>query len=180
MDHKLVLVALCAVWLCEGMASALFTTVDGGAGSLILVPDKPFYDVYGFCSSNLFLNITYPVDNQTFYFPTITPLVNYTISGASNPICRTATAGNWTLRPCVNGLNWYLETLPAGYDLPLSVNVQDDCGSNVTQSITLNVIYHRGANIGEDDFWIVWCFVLVAFGVMAYGILLEEGYVRGG
>ena len=170
MDAKYILAVAVLVAVLSGVADSFLLTADGGTQGFI-IPDKPFYVGDGGCLYPPSINITYPLNGSNFFFPSVTPNVTFTLSGATNPVCYTATSGNFTVRECVNGVNWYLETLPPGDGVPLSILVIDDCGSNVSETILLNVNYNHGTTAVLDDDFIIWLFVLVAFSCICYSLL---------
>ena len=139
---------------------------------------NPMYQVFSSnapqCSSDIFLNLTYPRINQTFYFPMITPNVTYVVAGAVNPVCYTATEGGWTQRSCINGVNWYSETLPRGLPIHLSIWVIDDCGSSKAVSIPLYVYY----SFGKMKYTYSGYYVIV-FLVLLLTFILYLGYKYG-
>jgi hypothetical protein len=127
----------------------VYNSADGSL-SLILMRD-PFYaypqtELTNPACAAMNLTITYPTDNQTFYFPTITPNVTFYLSGATGSIhCYHRIEGyawnNWS--DCGNGggeVNNQLITLPEGQPVYLTVNVT--AGScTASQTMPLNVIY---------------------------------------
>jgi hypothetical protein len=117
------------------------------------IPNNPFYFIGGRgggCSGSIILNITYPINGSTFYFPNISPNVTFDMSNARNPSCyyRIVIGGvaygwnNWA--NCSNGdgyVNNKVITLPPG-SLNIQVAAIDRCGV-VYDNDYVNVVYPR-------------------------------------
>jgi hypothetical protein len=158
--------------------SSQLSIEEGGDGSLI-VWRNPFYIRYenpslpSLCS--FFLNITNPLNRSMFFFPNITPNVTFNLSGALTPDCYTATNGNWTNRPCGNGVNWYLETLPEGYPTEIKVRVYDGCGY-VEDNVYVKVFYGAPQLSYVDEDYIVIFFLFGGFLLLLLACY-QEGYL---
>ena len=135
---------------------------------------NPFYTggLSSGCYESFNLSINYPADNQTFYFPHITPNVTFNLSGVGSPTCRYRFVGygwnNWT--DCGFGgpeTNNQLITLPDGENI-LQINVSGVCAS-ASKQITVTAYYRPGFFMEDEDYSIIGVgfIVVVAYGVYA-------------
>jgi LPXTG-motif cell wall-anchored protein len=164
------------ILLAATSSTALLWPVAGG-GTSSYNPFYPFY--YGFnnlggggvgCLTPPSLNITYPVQNDTFYLPNITPNVTFNLSASTDPFCYyrlfiegTAYAWNaWS--GCGEGsgeVNHKLITLPQGQPVTIQVRV-DDGNCRVYDMVNVNVYYQTG-NKQTDTVYLLGIMLMLAF-----------------
>jgi len=139
------------------VSSQTLTIVDGGGeGSWLIVARNPFYPGVLCQVSMTDVEIVSPVNGSTFIFPNITPNVTLNIQDAASPTCFYRTTGDWNAwEGCSNGLNYKSITLPEGYPTPLTVRVEDVCGS-LSDTNYYTVIYRGGLPaIDQKNFWLI-------------------------
>lgn len=144
---------------CAGCVGADTRPLDGGCLDQVWVCRDIFCRPWNVCGTQI--NITYPVDNDTYYFPLITSELNFTLSGANSPTCYYKTTGAWNNCTCTNGDNTCGPvTWPEGYPLPITIRVDDPGCSSELKTEYIWVNYFHGAGGGRVN-KTVWAGVLV-------------------
>jgi LPXTG-motif cell wall-anchored protein len=155
--------------LLAGSAAAETRPLDGGCLDQLWICRDIFCQPFGSVCGAANINITYPINNDTYYFPLISSELNFTLSGTNNPTCYYRTTGTWNQENCSNGDNTFGRvTWPQGYPLRVTVRV-DDGACNSTQYIDVWVRYHHGAGGAKANktVWIGVVMVVILAFLMA-------------
>lgn len=158
-------------------ASQLELTIPDGVSNNLQVCRNPFYGVGvgAGCGGNYFFNITYPLNNSSFYLPHVTPNVTMNITGFIGPVCRYQITGyGWNTFPCWSDVSWKEITLPKG-DLTLNMTAEDGCGLRWS-SVDLHVYYYKGAVTAQP----ILTYVIPFLFLMLALLMLAEMGLRGG
>jgi len=151
----LMLAVMCPL-ACAGIVGGMLPVSGGAAsgGRYGIVCGPPMYDYFygGVCGGNV--SILYPADNQSFFFPDITPNITFWVSGYTTPNCFYSVGGLYNNFSCGNGNTSMAVTLPEGNPTTISFLVTETGCANLTSSVDVHV-YYRGGYGNEHRYFII-------------------------
>lgn len=133
------------------MVSGQLLLEEGQQREFILCRN-PFCGNSLFCSSNSYVLITEPLNGSTYFFPNVSPKLNFTLFNSVAPSCYYRIDGNsWNEIACVNGMNSFGPvTMPEGYPVTVTLNITDVCGNLINQT-QFSVVYRSGWGTLQEE-----------------------------
>jgi hypothetical protein len=137
----MIMIGLMCPLASAGIAGGMLPVSGGHVSAIVCGP--PVYDYFTDACGG-FAYIAYPVENQSFFFPEITPNITFVLGNTVSPLCSYSVGGLFNNFSCANGNNSIMVTLPEGNPTTIVLLVrQTDC-LNLTNSTNVHVYYRGG------------------------------------